>query len=153
MFLKRFMGYLFYTLFVGVFVYWGVIYGQNLKIQSNNTFSPYPYYQFISFFPIIIGMILALPRLIFHIQQKGKWVLDWQLLLPVGLSTLLINISILNNNFSLFRYGWFRLIATDTRIYDISGIICGYILLSSLIRTTSTNDTDIKESNSKFIEK
>jgi len=139
----RFMGYLFYTLFVGILVYWGVKYGQYLKIQADRTFNGHSVYAYISCYPIVIGMLLAVPGLISRIQQEGKWIIDWQMLLPIGLPTLVFNISLLLNNSFLYKFDWYRLIFSDTRVYDISGIVCGYVLLSSLKRVTLTKEKGI----------
>lgn len=145
--MKRFMGYLFYTLFVGVIMYWGVKYGEYIKIQSGRTFSLYPKLVFMVFYPIMIGMALAVPGLIQRIRQEGKWRIDWQMLLPIGLPTLLYNInpllSLLFQSPFLFKYDWYKLMLSDTRSFDISGIVCGYVLLASFIRTALNKERDI----------
>ena len=139
--MKRFMGYLVYTLFVGILVYWGVRYGQYLKIQAARTFTPHSFYAFIACYPIGIGMLLAVPGLISRrMQRDGTWIIDWQMLLPIGLPTLFFNISLLLNNSFLFQFNWYQLILLDTRVYDISGIVCGYILLTSLTRSTLSKE-------------
>ncbi|KJR46261.1 hypothetical protein UF75_3347 [Desulfosporosinus sp. I2] len=145
--MKRFMGYLFYTLFVGVIMYWGFILGQNLRIQAGRTFHPFPLYIFMALYPIVIGMVLAVPGLFQRIRQDGKWRIDWQMLLPVGIPTFLYNInlvlSLLIQRPLLFKYDWYKFMLTDPRSLDISGIVCGYVLLSSWIRTPSDEEKDL----------
>ncbi|WP_088186755.1 hypothetical protein [Desulfosporosinus sp. FKA] len=141
--MKRFMCYLLYTLLVGIAIYWGVKYGQYLKIQAGRTFKLYSSYVFIACFPIVIGMLLAVPGLVSSFKQEGKWIIDWQMLLPVGVPTLVFNFSLLLNNPFLYKFDWYRLIFSDTRVYDISGIVCGYVLLSSLKRVTLTKEKSI----------
>ncbi|MGC7869998.1 hypothetical protein ACPUYX_00550 [Desulfosporosinus sp. SYSU MS00001] len=137
--MKRFVGNFLYVLFVGVITYWGEMYGQHIKSE---TFHLYPLYMFISIYPIVIGILLALPGLFLRIRQKGKWTIDWQLLIPIGVPTFIININILlNKSFSLYQFEWFRLMISSTRIFDISGIVCGYVLISSLKRTNSKEST------------
>lgn len=136
--MKRLMGYLFLMMFFGIFVYWGARYGQNLKIQAGRTFELHSLYAYIAFYPVIIGMLLAVPGLIHRIRQAGKWRIDWQMLLVIGLPTLLFNIqplmSLLLQRPFLFQYDWYKLLMSDTRVYDICGIVCGYVLLTSLTR-------------------
>ena len=141
--MKRFFGYLLYILLLGITVYWGEKLGQYLRIQAGRTFEPHPLYAFIAFYPIIIGVFLAVPGLIFRIQQEGPWIIDWQMLLPLGLPTLIFNTNILLNNLLLYKFEWYKSIAMNTRIYDISGLICGYVLLTSLTRSKLTKGKDI----------
>ncbi|MDQ7092008.1 hypothetical protein REC12_00165 [Desulfosporosinus sp. PR] len=143
---ERFIGYLVYTLFVGVVIYWGFMYEQYLKTQAGRTFAPYPYYTFMALYPIFIGMILAVPRLIQRIRQEGKWRIDWQMLLPVGIPTFLYNISMLLSFLLhaplLFKYNWYQIMLSNPRSLDISGIVCGYIILASWLRI-SANEEEI----------
>ena len=148
--MKRLLGYLLYMLFIVIFVYWGVRYGQYVKIQGermiSGLYSIYVLYAFIAFYPVIMGMILAVPQLIQHIRQEGKWKIDWQILLAIVLPTFLYNIQPLMSwlvQSPFFNYNWNRLMANDIRAYDISGIVCGYFLLSSLKRSTLTKEKDI----------
>ncbi|AFM40942.1 hypothetical protein Desaci_1965 [Desulfosporosinus acidiphilus SJ4] len=141
--MKRFMGYLFYTLVVGVIVYWGFLLGQSLRAQARRTFYPYPLYVFMALYPIVLGMVFAVPGLIGRIRQKGKWRIDWPMLLPVGVPTFLLNINIILTwlfHISLINYAWYLLILTDPRSLDISGIVCGFVILSSLIRKPLDED-------------
>ena len=128
--MKRFISYLLYTLFVGVIMYWGMKYAEYVKIQAGRTYSLYPKLLFMALYPIIIGIILAMPGLIQRIRKEGEWRIDWQMLLPIGLPTLLYNIyplvSLSSNNPFLFKYDWYKLMLTDIRSYDISGIVFGY---------------------------
>ncbi|MDR3599362.1 MAG: hypothetical protein P4L49_02585 [Desulfosporosinus sp.] len=144
--MKRFLSYLLYTVFVGVIMYWGFILGQNLRIQAGRTFHPFPLYVFMALYPIVIGMILGVPGLLQRIHQEGKWRIDWQMLLPVCIPTFLYNInlvlSLLIHKPLLFKYDWYKFILSDPRSLDICGIVCGYVLLSSLIRTTLNKETD-----------
>jgi hypothetical protein len=79
------------------------------------------------------------PGLVSGLKQEGKWIIDWQMLIPIGIPTLVFNINILLNNAFLFKFQWYQFIVSETRAYDISGIVCGYVILSSLKRATSTN--------------
>lgn len=145
--MKRFLGYLFYTVFVGFIMYWGFILGQNLRIQAGRTFHPFPLYIFMALYPIVIGMLLAVPGLLQRFHQEGKWRIDWQMLVPVIIPTLLLNInfllSLLFHRPLLFKFDWYKLILSDPRTLDISGIVCGYVLLSSLIRKPSDAEIDL----------
>lgn len=141
--MKRLLGYLSYTLFIGIILYCGSRYGQYLRVEAGRTFRPYSLYAFIAFYPILVGMLLAVPGLISRMQLKGTWSIDWQMLLPIGLPTLVFNISPLVNNSFLFKFQAYQLIVSDTRVYDICGIVFGYVLLKSLIRSTLTKGKDI----------
>lgn len=117
---KRFMGYLFYILFVGAIMYWGFIFGQNLKIQAGRTFHPFPLYIFMALYPIVIGMLLAVPGLLQRFHQEGKWRIDWQMLVPVGIPTFLYNINLVLSLISqkplLFKYEWYKFMLSDPRM-------------------------------------
>ncbi|MDR3583726.1 MAG: hypothetical protein P4L59_00160 [Desulfosporosinus sp.] len=80
-------------------------------------------------------------------KQEGKWIIDWQMLLPIGIPTLVFNINILLNNLFLFKFQWYQFIVSETRVYDISGIVCGYVILSTLKRAPLTKENDIPSGN------
>jgi hypothetical protein len=122
-------------------MYWGFILGQDIRVQAGRTFNLYPSYIFMALYPIVIGMVLAVPGLIQRFYQEGKWRIDWQMLVPVGIPTFLYNInlvlSLISHKPLLFKYDWYKIMLSDPRSLDISGIVCGYVLLSSLIRKPS----------------
>ncbi|AFM41057.1 hypothetical protein Desaci_2086 [Desulfosporosinus acidiphilus SJ4] len=146
--MKRFFGYLFYTLFVGVIMYESGRYIHDIGMHGGRTVN-FPVFIFMALYPIVIGMVLAVPGLIQRIRQEGKWRIDWQMLLPIGLPTLLYNINLLlsvifpNLFLYLYKYDWYQFMVSDTRSLDISGIVCGYVFISSWIRTPSDEEKDI----------
>ncbi|MDA8222604.1 hypothetical protein [Desulfosporosinus sp.] len=66
-----------------------------MRIQTGKTFETGPYYIYSALFPILVGIVLALPRLIQEFRKMGKWSIDWIKLLAVGTPTLLLNLSLI----------------------------------------------------------
>ncbi|MEG6522357.1 hypothetical protein [Desulfotomaculum sp. 1211_IL3151] len=91
---------------------------------------------FIMIWPLVVGAYLALPHLIKHIRQQGRWYYDWVKLLAVGLPALYI---------ALFKAFYFFFHLTHwmpSRIQvllvnsyfsqTVAGLVFGYVLISSL---------------------
>ncbi|MDQ7095725.1 hypothetical protein REC12_19220 [Desulfosporosinus sp. PR] len=145
--MKKFLSYLFYTLFIVVLIYWGFEHIQYLSTQARRTFDQFPLYAFMALYPIAVGAITGIPHLVSHINQEGKWSVDWYRVLGIGAPTLCINFSILFSSTFVSKYlskwynltnDWYKFIS-DKQVLTLSGFILGYILLTSLQRLSENN--------------
>ncbi|WP_134220401.1 hypothetical protein [Pelotomaculum sp. FP] len=90
--IKRFIVYFLYILFVIYIVLIGSNYIIKLKNISAQIHTPYPSLIFIAVFPIIIGILLALPQFITNFKKDGTWSLDWIKLISIGVPSLYITL-------------------------------------------------------------
>ena len=112
--------------------------GTDVKVrllqEGRVTFNLLPYLMFVTIFSISIGVILRLPKLIIEIKEKKQWSFDWIKVAAIGIPTLyLAMIPILTLYFGihlLFAKGF--LMAGDTTLPSIAGIVFGYVFLDSL---------------------
>ncbi|MEA4902525.1 hypothetical protein [Desulfitobacterium sp.] len=137
---KRFSLYLLFTILVLIFLYLGFRYEINLRIQTGKTYSsPAQYYFYSALFPILVGIILALPGLIREFRKIGKWSMDWIKLLAIGVPTLLLNLNLILIAFTpIGKIEYFttfnpfiEVMITDESVISLCGAIFGYILISS----------------------
>lgn len=140
---KRFSLYLIFAISVLIFMYLGFRYGVDLRIQTGKTYSsPVPYYLYSALFPILVGIVLALPRLIREFRKTGKWLMDWVKLLAIGAPTLLLNLNLILIAFTPIRkikyfatYNPFtEAMVIDKSVISLCGAIFGYILISSFYK-------------------
>lgn len=133
--MKRFFYYFGWTIAIGFIIYFGTRYQDWLEEQSSMNFEILPVVLFSTLFPIIIGLLLRMPKLIIEMKQKIQWTFDWVKFIAVALPALyIITISILP--FSLLGEGGIRIpqiiMVGSPLIQIIAGIVFGYILLDSL---------------------
>lgn len=148
---KRFSLYLLFTISALIFLYLGFRYEVNLRIQTRKTYNPTAYDIFSALFPILFGIVLALPRLIREFQKVGKWSMDWIKLLAIGTPTLLLNLSLILIAYTpIVKTKYFatynpftEVIVTDKSVISLCGAIFGYILISSFTKKViSKTDSD-----------
>ena len=132
--MKRFLFIFFSTAVIGFVFYFGMDYQMRLREKSAIIFDIKPYISFASFFSIVIGMLLRLPKLILEIRDKQRWSFDWMKIIVIGIPSLYIAMIPL---FALV-YGmnlWFSnvvMLLGDITFTTIAGVIFGYVLLDSL---------------------
>lgn len=138
--MKRFLFIFFSTAVIGFVFYFGMDYQMRLREKSAIIFDIKPYISFASFFSIVIGMLLRLPKLILEIRDKQRWSFDWMKVIVIGIPSLYIAMIPL---FALV-YGmnlWFSkvvMLLGDITFTTIAGVIFGYVLLDSLNSKAST---------------
>ncbi|WP_147804659.1 hypothetical protein [Alkalicoccus halolimnae] len=88
--MKEFTTYLLWTLGIGVVMYAGFLTHQFLQEKASIEGDPFLLWQFSIFFPIGIGMLLRLPRLLKEFQLNGAWRIHWAKLLGTGLPALYV---------------------------------------------------------------
>lgn len=134
--LKRFLAYFAYALLLAYLLFKTDQYFQQLLLA--NAYNPLQD-KFILFFPILFGLLLALPRFLSVIRESGSWRYDWVLFLAVGLPAL---------GLQVFTY--IRLLPTlqaspvtgnlfinHSSLLMISGLVLGYVLLASFKKVYS----------------
>ena len=141
---KRFWAYIFYlVLFLGV-IFLGLRY--QAKLRENEGLAYHHLEALSSFFPLIIGMLLAAPHIFRMLMKKGCWKIDWIKLIVIGLPFLYITIvpimymiGILKVDLPFASYamgGYFgaRLVMT---FITINGIVAGYMVCTSFYKQKS----------------
>lgn len=144
--MRRFLFYFLYTLFVISLLLLGSKIIELLRILSGRTFNPVPLYLFYTFYSVLIGLVVAMPHLIKNWRQEGKLSLNTNKLLGVGIPALGANLSLILYALSplgkiipqvfLFFY--------NLKIISISGMIFGYIVLTSLEKREQKRTTVIE---------
>lgn len=151
--LKRVIGYLIYVAVFGLLV----VLAENLNHHFQDIFrstfrAPY-FWLFITqiVFPILVGLLLALPQFIRTARQEGSWKTDWIVLLAVGLPALCIVIA------PVAFYALASLIPPETEsmpipyllfrvlnypaLFKVFGLLLGFVLLTSLRKQSQDEDT------------
>jgi hypothetical protein len=131
--MKRFIGYFVYVAALGCFVIIADNFERHLKDLYQLSFDKTNIWLFFSMAPVMLGFLLALPRLIKTFKKEGYWQVDWILLLSAGLPSLLVAItpimclvqSVLYSKYALFTFG------LHPNLITLSGIIFGYVLLAA----------------------
>lgn len=134
--LKRIVGYFVYVITFGSFVIVAEQLQRYLANLFSRTYDPTYYWTFLSIYPILVGVMLALPRLIKLFGQEGSWKVDWIPLLLVGFPSLLVAITPILW-LAEFAQNW----KTATLIFMytpnltfVAGILFGFVLVSSFGR-------------------
>lgn len=114
---------------IGVIFYMGMGYQVELRKQYAITFNVKPYIIYVTIFPICMGVLLRLPKLIVEIKDKKKWSLDWMKLLIIGIPALYIAmipfLGIVFGKKLLFTEAFMLL--GDMTLISIAGVIFGYV--------------------------
>ena len=106
------------------------------------TFKPWPLYIFMIVFPVVIGLLLAVPHLLHESRKKGRWRYDWVKFLAVAIPALYILLSLplrvipFFNPLAQFLYplnSYFVNIMQPTSL-NFVGIAVGYFALSVLYK-------------------
>ena len=137
--LKRFIILLSYTLFVIYIYIWGEGYQLYLRNLASQTFNRDRYIVFsYVIFPIVIGLVISLPKFIIEMRKRGKWQIDWIKFIAIGIPVLYLTIFPLVLVFSSQTQG--SGLPLLNALYPaplsfhmpikLSGVVFGYILLS-----------------------
>ena len=123
---------------ISILVYFGSRYQLYLKEESSKQFNFLPIAIYMYIFPIIIGFLLRIPKLIIEINSNIPWKFDWIRLLAVAIPTILIIfLSIFPHIFPdlemPFPEFWFNLFAYGSPfVQQVAGIVLGYTILDVL---------------------
>ena len=131
---KQFISYVIYVIIIGYLLIRVDDFQRYLENLYSTTYNVKSLWVFMSIYPILVGILLALPHFISTLKHKGPRKYDWVLLLAVGLPALFIAftpiISMLQLQFTN-KYCFF-IMALHPNLITIAGIVFGYVLLSSL---------------------
>lgn len=134
--IKKIAGYLVYLLGLLLLVFYYGKFQMELRILAGREFNPLPPIVFSSLYSILMGMYIALPKLISALMKTGRLRLDWPKLLIIGIPTLLISTSgilyhyVTSDLTLLFQWIYVKLNGTVGNTFI--GVACGYTLLSSI---------------------
>ncbi|WP_404469501.1 hypothetical protein [Sutcliffiella horikoshii] len=130
--MKNFFKYFFWTVVIGFIYYAGSRYELHLLNEAQMNYNFWPQVIFAALFPILIGILLRLPKLIKEIQEEKAWSVNWMKLLAVGLSTLYVSLVPVLSLTGLFRYMPFAMDIIHLDLATLAGVVFGYVLLDSL---------------------
>ncbi|MFF3102183.1 hypothetical protein [Viridibacillus arvi] len=135
--MKRFSRYFISLIIVGVMIYLGLSYKLHLEKEASTTFIILPLIRFSFALPIIIGILLRLPKLIIEIKEKRQWTFDWIKIVVIAMPALFIALSPFLTYTFIGEYFYFAnelIVSQSTLLITIGGIIFGYVLIDSLIK-------------------
>ena len=130
--MRKFLRYFVWTVVIGFIYYAGSRYELHLLNEAQMNYNFWPQVIFAALFPILIGILLRLPKLIKEIQQEKAWSVNWMKLLAVGLPTLYVVLVPVLSLTVLFRYMPFALAIVHLDFSTLAGVVFGYVLLDSL---------------------
>ncbi|WP_409271762.1 hypothetical protein V1499_19345 [Neobacillus sp. SCS-31] len=133
--MKRFLYYLGSTVVIGIIFYLGMKYHINLKKEAEMSFNMFPTLIFTIVSPVVIGMLLRIPKLILEIIEKKKWTFDWAKIVAVGLPALYVGMAPYLYYTPMGDYMPFAAVFASlgaSTITTAAGVVFGYVLLDSL---------------------
>ncbi|ARK32650.1 hypothetical protein [Halalkalibacter krulwichiae] len=132
--MKRFFHYFISTVLIGAIIYYGFLFHKHLEEQAAITYHVSTLVVYSILFPILLGMLLRLPRLIREIRQSKKWQLNWAKLVAVGLPSLYVTIAPVLYFSAVGPYFPFtvQLLQIGDRSMLVAGMVFGYVVMDSL---------------------
>lgn len=107
-------------------------YELTLVERAKVTYNSFPSNLYSSLYPILIGLLFALPKFVRLTKLEGTWNFDWIRLIAIGIPTLMGTIFFLIYFSPVGIYlPSFSIFAAGTKFSAICGIVFGYSLLSS----------------------
>lgn len=147
--LIRVIGYLTYVAAFGLLVILVVNLNHYFQDVFRTTFRAPYLWLFISqiVFPMLVGLLLALPQFIRTYRQEGSWKTDWIMLLTVGLPAFFITVAPIAF-FSLAYYirletsvpHFIYLLSANPAFSKVFGVLFGFVLLNSLGKQRQDGD-------------
>jgi hypothetical protein len=133
--MKRFFYYLGWTIVLGIIVYSGTKYQFFLKQDYMKNLNAMSFVLFSSIFPIVIGILLRLPKLINEIKGKRQWTFDWAKFIGIGLPSLCIlsmYVLIFYLPESIMPFISQEIFLGNPTVQTIAGVVFGFVLLDSV---------------------
>ena len=130
--MKNFLKYFAWTIAIGTIFFVGLTYQKHLIQTGMYSFNMLPAIIYTTIFPIVMGMLLRLPKWLEEMKKNSTWKVNWPKLLAVGIPTLFIVLSPIfyftETTVKIpFLVHFIHL--NDTSIF---GIILGYVILDSI---------------------
>ncbi|CAG9621536.1 hypothetical protein [Sutcliffiella rhizosphaerae] len=130
----KFLYYFLSTIIVGIIFYVGLNHQTRFHEIANTTYNLMPLLIYTTVFPIVIGMLFRVPKLIMEMVAKQKWTFNWKKVVAIGVPSLyLACIPLLGMVFGLNVWLAKQVLHLgDPILPTTAGIVFGYILLDSL---------------------
>lgn len=133
--LKRGIGYCSLVIIYGFILIKGLNFQLYLQEQTAINYNPWPTLIFTSVFPIIIGIIFALPTAIKSLRGNGTVQVDWILFCIVGLPTLFVAFIPAMFFTPLGKYIPQEIMFKNAnQLFFLSGVVSGYSMVKSIKR-------------------
>jgi|LSQX01.1.fsa_nt_gb hypothetical protein len=135
--IKRLIGYLIYLAVFGGLILTVEQFGNYYQEIFRRSFQiPYGWVLFVMIgFPLLVGLLLALPKFVKTARQDGAWKVDWVRLIVLGLPGLLFVLAYMA---CMAFPQWMALMEITNNILGlhqglvkIAGLLLGFVLLNS----------------------
>lgn len=133
--IRKFLYYFGSTVILGFVFYLGWKYQLRLRDDAKATFEIMPVLLFATIFPIVIGILLRLPKLIMEIKKEKNWTFDWIKIVAIGVPALYVTFIpiLVHLSFGVnFPFANNIVFLSNASITTTAGIVFGYVLLDSL---------------------
>ncbi|WP_096156409.1 MULTISPECIES: hypothetical protein [Bacillus] len=130
--MKNFLKYFAWTIAIGAIFFIGLTYQKHIIQTGMYSFNMYPAIIYTITFPIVMGMLLRLPKWLTESKNNATWKVNWPKLLAVGIPTLFITLVPLlyfTESAAKIPFMAHFIHLNDT---TIPGLILGYIILDSI---------------------
>ncbi|MBT2570744.1 hypothetical protein [Planococcus sp. ISL-110] len=132
--MKRFFYYFVWTLAIGLILYFGMELQEQVAERSQMTFNLFPLQAYMALFPVVIGLLIRIPKFILQLKKRKSWTFDWVLFAAIGLPALYL-VLMAFVPFSPLGEGWLPipqiLLIGGTTVPTIAGLVFGYVVLES----------------------
>jgi hypothetical protein len=104
----------------------------------NKTFEGLPLLIFVAIFPIVIGVLLRLPKLIIEIKDKKEWTFEWVKVIAIGIPALYVGLSPILSHTTFGMHLFFPEMKIyighlgNSTLFTTAGIVFGYVLIDSI---------------------
>lgn len=143
--LKRFLYYFIWTLVIGLVLYAGMQFQQQIAERAQMTFNPFLLQAYIALFPVIMGLLIRTPKFILQMKKRNPWKFDWVLFAAIGLPALYI-VLMTFVPFSPIGEAWLRIpdiiVLGRTTVPTIAGLVFGYMVLDGFRDTGSVRSEE-----------
>ena len=143
----------FSLIFTGTIIYLSIfLYGEHyrvlLRIVTGRTFRPLPLYIFYVTFPMIIGLLLAVPHLLIETKKAGRWKYDWVKFLAIQIPAIYLIlpaplIFIYPPLRDILYPRFINTLLTQSSVMNVVGIVVGYFSLSLLYKDDESTETNV----------
>lgn len=124
--------YFFYFLVILLLSFYGDLHQLNLKKLTGIDYNPYKYLFFSSLLPIILGLLISLPEMWNKYKTKGKWSIDKQKLMAIGIPSFFVSFMPILIFVPISKYLIFgQLILMSQLTITVAGVLLGCTILSS----------------------
>ena len=133
--MRRFFYYFGWTMAIGIIIYVGAKYQFLLKQEYMKNYEALTFILFSSIFPIGIGMLLRLPKLLIEIKDNRQWTFDWAKFIGIGLPSLCIlsmYVLIFYLPESILPFIPQEIFLGNPTVQTIAGVVFGFVLLDSV---------------------